>query len=173
MPRPRAKNNDPAFKVQPLSPVHPLEDDTPANIHAIVSNMLALLQRITDLAQHESKTVPSQTGFYPITLLAKANGDVLCDQAGAPVVVRAPLDVLAIGIDEQGGRSVIFGQPIQLKKRAEAADIAGTSISMLKRAEANGELRAFKVGDRDTAYLTADLNGWMLRRGLPRSDDKA
>jgi hypothetical protein len=168
----KAKNNDPAFKVRPLSPAHPLDDDTPTNIHAIVSNMLALIRRITDLAKHESKTVRSETSFYPIAILANANGDVICDQDGVPVVVRAPLDVLAIGIDEQGGRTVLFAQPNKLVKRAEAADITGMSVSALKRAEVKGELRAAKPGGRDTSYLMADLNGWMLRRILPRSDEK-
>jgi hypothetical protein len=36
-------------------------------------------------------------------------------------------------------------------------------VSTLKRAEAKGELRAMKVGDRDTAYFMADLNAWMMR----------
>jgi hypothetical protein len=157
-----------------LAASHPLNDDTPVNIRAIVSNMLTLLQRITNLAKHESRTVPSQTGFYPIALLADANGNVLCDEAGVPVVVRAPLDLLGIapdGIDAQGGPTVIFAQPNRLVKRAEAAKTAATSTSTLKRAEAKGELRAVK-GDRETSYFMADLNGWMMRRILPR-DDKA
>jgi hypothetical protein len=173
MPHDTDTRNAPILGRQPLSPDHPLNDATPVNIRAIVSNMLALVQRITDLAKHESRTVPSQTGFYPIALLADASGNVLCDEAGVPVVVRAPVDVLAIapdGISDQGGRTVLFAQPNRLVKRAEAAEHAGTSTSMLKRAEAKGELRAVKVGDRDTAYFMADLNGWMMRRILPRDE---
>src|SRR5262245_60077028 len=88
-----------SFQVRPLSPDHPLNDEIPVNVRAIVINMLALLQRITDLAKYESKTVPSQTGFYPISVLANAKGDVLCDAAGVPVLVRAPVDVLALAPD--------------------------------------------------------------------------
>src|SRR3954451_11632519 len=107
MAQPKSKNNAPVFKAQPLSPDHPLDDDTPLNVYVVARSMLGLIQRITDLAKHESKTVPSQTGYYPITLLANAKGEVLCAD-GVPVVVRAPLDVLAIapdGIDDQGGRA--------------------------------------------------------------------
>jgi hypothetical protein len=88
--------------------------------------------------------------------------------------VRAPLDVLAIapeGIDGQGERTVVFAQPNQLKKRSDAAEIAATSVSTVKRAEARGELRAFKVGERDTSYLMADLNAWMLRHTLLRTGE--
>ena len=149
---------------QPLPADHPLNDATPTWVHAITRAMLSLLKRIADTAAHESKTVSSQTGFYPITLLANAKGDVLCDEAGVPVVVRAPVDVLAIASD---GRTVFFEQPNKLVKRSEAARIAGTHTSTIKRAEANGELRAVKVGERDTSYFMADLNGWMLKRLLP------
>jgi len=124
---------------QPLPADHPLNDATPTWVHAITRAMLSLLKRIADTAAHESKTVSSQTGFYPITLLADAKGNVLCDEGGVPVVVRAPVDVLAIASD---GRTVFFGQPNKLVKRSEAAGIAGTSTSTLKRAEANGELCA-------------------------------
>jgi hypothetical protein len=148
----------------PLPASHPINDPTPTWVHAVTGAMLSLLKRITDTAAHESKTVPSQTGFYPITLLADAKGNVLCDEAGVPVVVRAPVDVLAIAPD---GRTVFFAQPNKPVKRSEAAEIAGVSISTLKRAEANGELRAFKIGERDTSYLMCDLNGWMFKRLLP------
>jgi hypothetical protein len=75
-------------------------------------------------------------------------------------VVGAPVDVLAIslnGIPFQGGRTVLFTQPNQLVKRAEAAKIAGVSTSTLKRAEVDGELRAIKVSERDTSYFMFDL----------------
>jgi hypothetical protein len=168
------KRKAPSFTVRSLSPEHPLDDDTPVRIHAIVDNMLKLLCRIVAVAKHESKTVPARTGFYPITLLANANGDVLCDETGVPVVVRAPVDVVAIslnGVPGDSGRAVIFAQPNELKKRSEAAKFAGTSVSTLKRAEAKGELRATKVGNRDTSYFMADLNAWTfkLRR---KGDDK-
>jgi hypothetical protein len=145
-----------------------LNDDTPVRIHAIVSAMLGLLKRITDAAAHEATTHKSVSGFYPITLLADAEGNVLCDQDAVPVVVRAPVDIMAIDTDN---RAVVFAQPNQLVKRSEAAQIAGTSTSTLKRAEGNGELRAVKISARDTSYLMADLNGWMLRRVLGEPSD--
>jgi len=148
---------------------HPLNDDTPVRIRAIVRNMLTLLRRITDFAKHESKTVPSATGYYPITLLADAKGNVLCDEAGVPIIVRAPVDVLGIapeGFGDDDGPRVVFVQPNQQVKRVEAAKIAATSVSTLKRAEAKGELRAVKVSERDTSYFMADLNAWVMRRTL-------
>ena len=132
-----------------------------------MQNMLALLKRIVKLAAHEAKTVPSQTGFYPIALLANAKGDVLCDENGVPIVVRAPLDVLAID-QTPGNRTVTFVQPNDLVKRSKAAKHAGVSVSTIKRAEANGELLATKVGERDTSYMRADLNWWMMKHLLPR-----
>ena len=91
---------------------HPLNDELPVRIRAIVRNML---QRITDLAKHESKAVPSATCFYPITLLAEAKGNVLCDEAGVPVIVRAPVDVPGIAQDAIGDGDdprVVFAHPI-------------------------------------------------------------
>jgi hypothetical protein len=147
--------------------VHPLNDDTPVRIHAIAEAMRALMQRIAKLAAHEAKTVPSQTGVYPIALLANAEGAILSDENGVPIVVRAPVDVLAF---DPTHRTVVFAQPNQLVKRSEAAKIAGTSVSTIKRVEANGELRALKVSERDTSYLMADLNGWMLKRLLANDE---
>lgn len=164
-----AKGNGSPIEAPSLTSAHPLNDDTPVSILALVGNMLELLRRITALAKHESKSVPSQTGFYPITILADANGNVLCDPDGVPVVVRAPLDVLALapgGLPGHEGHRVIFAQPNELKKRSEAAKFAGTSVSTLKRAEAKGELRATTLSDRDTSYFMADLNAWMLKSVL-------
>jgi hypothetical protein len=140
---------------------HPLDDDTPVRIHAIVSAMLGLLKRVVDTASAEAKTANSATGFHPITLLADGAGNVLCDADGVPIVVRAPVDIMAIDTDK---RTVLFAQPNQLVKRGDAAQIAATSTSTLKRAEGKGELRAVKVSTRDTSYLMADLNAWMLKR---------
>jgi hypothetical protein len=177
VPRPRANlpcriksRQDDAMNpdIPSLPQDHPINDTTPTCVHAITTNMLELIRRICQLARHEARSTPSQTGFYPITLLADAKGNVLCDEAGVPVVVRAPLDILAINLSP-GERAVVFEQPNKMVKRSEAVRISGTSTSALKRAEAKGELRAEKVGERDTSYLMADLNGWMWKRLLRRS----
>ena len=123
--------------------------------------MLGLLDRLCAVAKYEAKSSPSLTGFYPITMLADASGNVLCDETGTPIVVRAPVDVLAIGPDD---RSVVFAHPNQLVKRSKAAEITSASTSTLKRAEANGQVRPIRVSERDVSYFMADLNGWIMRR---------
>jgi hypothetical protein len=154
------KSDSPSFNVRSLSPDHPLNDNTPSYIHAITRNMLGLLMRLTAMAKFASEKTPSRTGFYPITLFFNAKGDVLCDEDGVAVVAVPSWDMLAV--DPKDG-IIFIQQANQLVKRAEAAEIAGTSVSTLKRAEVSGELRAVKVSERDTSYFMADLNAWMMR----------
>ena len=148
--------------LRPLSADHPFNDPTPTRVHAVTEAMLALMQRMCEIARHASQQpdTSSPSGWYHVGVLVNAEGMMMCNEDGVPIVLPSPQYVAGIDPDT---RSVVF---VQLKKRSEAAEFAGVSVSTLKRAEANGELRAEKVGDRDTSYWIADLNAWMLKRTL-------
>ena len=87
----------------------------------------------------------------------------MCIEDGVPIVLPSRQYVAAIDLES---RAVLFAQPNELVKRSEAARLAGVHVSTVKIAERDGELRAEKVGDRDTSYWLADLNAWMLKRAL-------
>ena len=157
------------LKLRPLAADHPLNDPTPTWVHAVTDAMLALMRQMCQVARHEAKQTASPTGWYHVGVLVNADGMMMCDEKGVPLVVPSPQFVMAID-PTPGNRTVVFAQPNQLVKRSEAAKIAGTSVSTIKRAEANGELRAEKVSERDTSYWMADLNGWMLRRSLANDE---
>src|SRR5262249_41508185 len=148
------------LKLRPLSPDHPLNDPTPTWVRALTTAMLALMRRMASVAKQEAARSASVSGWYGVTVFVKADGFLLWDKDGVPVITPAPCDVMAI---DPSNNAILFAQPNQLVKRADAAKLAATSESTLKRAEANGELRATKVGERDTSYYMADLNAWMMR----------
>jgi hypothetical protein len=160
---PAKHNGRPPLKLRPLSPDHPLNDPTPVWVRAVTKAMLKLMRRMAAVAREQATQSPSRTGLYAISVLVSAEGGLVCDCNGVPVIVPSPLEVLAVDPEKD---AVVFSQLNQLVKRAEAAKIAATSGSTLKRAEANGELRPFKVGDRDTSYLMIDLNGWIFKRAM-------
>jgi hypothetical protein len=151
----------PTIKLRPLSPDHPLNDPTPTRVHAMTDAMLVLMRRLCKSADDAAKQTPSPSGLYHVGVIVDADGMIMYDEKGVPIVLPSPQIVMAI---DPANHAVLLAQPNELVKRSDAAKYAAVSTSTLKRAEANGELRAFKVGERDTSYWMADINGWIMRR---------
>jgi hypothetical protein len=145
----------------PDAPGHPLNSTIPENIRAIVDTMLALLMTMHEAARHQHATAPHPTGIYPVTLLIDAAGNVVGDEQGLPVL---SIPLVFAGFDHKDVPR--FEHPDQLIKRSDAAKLAATSTSTLKRSEGMkpGELRPVKVSMRDTSYNFHALREWMLRR---------
>ncbi|WBT39184.1 hypothetical protein [Hyphomicrobium sp. DMF-1] len=134
----------------------------PPELQQLARDMLKLLDCASRAAQHAAKESPSKSGVYPVALLFDAEGNLIGDDSGKPIVTLTPLSIIGMKND-----TVQFdlGDGInQLRTPKEAAEFLATSSSGYKRLRHAGLLDApIKVGERRVAHTVAQLHDCLAR----------
>ena len=99
----------------------------------------------------------------PWRLLMDADGNVICDEQGMPVVTQVPLNV--VGIE---GRKVYLRVHRADGIAETVASIADVHVATVNRAVRSGELpRPMQISSRRVADHLADVRHWMARKTTP------
>lgn len=132
----------------------------PDDVAEGVGRVLQVFKVMIRAARHQAKRQPAPSGIYPVTVLMDAGGDIICDDAGVPIVVIPPLAVAATG-----DRTVEFYHPDQRLSPRQAADLAGVHKATLQRAINAGELpKPIQISSRRVVHSLTDIQDWFAKR---------
>ena len=136
--------------------------DLPPELRQLAWDMLKLFDCASRAAQHAAKESPSTSGVYPVAFVFDAEGNMIGDDSGKPIVTLTPLSVVGMKNDIV---EFDLGEGVnQLRTPKEAAEFLSTSSSGYKRLRNAGMLDApIKVGERRVAHTVAQLNECLAR----------
>lgn len=125
-----------------------------------MSTVMRIFQAMVDAARYQAKRRATPDGLYPVTVIMNSNGEIVCDDAGKPLVVIPPL-----ALARTSDTTAEFYHPDQMLSPKEAAAIAGVHKATLQRAVNANELpKPIRISSRRVGHRLVDLQNWFAKR---------
>jgi predicted DNA-binding transcriptional regulator AlpA len=133
----------------------------PDDVAEGVGAVMRIFQAMVGAAKRQAKCHPTHDGLYPVTVIMNASGEIMCDEAGEPLVVIPPLTLA-----RTSDTTAEFFHTEQRLSPKQAAEIAGVHKATLQRAVNGGELpKPTAISSRRVVHRLTDIQDWIAKRG--------
>jgi predicted DNA-binding transcriptional regulator AlpA len=127
---------------------------------AAFEDMADLVRAMHMAVKHQAKQTPSASGLYPATVFITADGQIMADKDGMPVVICPPFNV-----ERVEDRTVYLSHPDQHLSPGNLAKLADVSVDTVWRAVKTGDLpKPTQLSSRRVGIPLQGAQSWLAGR---------